>query len=89
MRRLALLSIIASIGASPVEAHCYRVWHYLKPQRCFTAFAPLPPLTKPTFPPVRIEIPLPSLEDIDWGQEGDERLRGIAKLREIGDGLRP
>jgi hypothetical protein len=31
----------------------------------------------------RIDIPLPDLRDIDWGQEGDEHLRGIALLRAL------
>jgi hypothetical protein len=29
----------------------------------------------------RIGIPLPDLLDIDWGQEGDDSLRGLALLR--------
>jgi hypothetical protein len=74
--------------ASPAEAarcHIYRVWHYPKPQRCFTAYAPVPrrhPVSRET-PPERIEILLPAL---DWNvcPDGDERLQGIAKLRALG-----
>jgi hypothetical protein len=38
---------------------------------------PLPPQRE------RIDIPVPDLSNIDWGQEGDEYLLGIAKLKAL------
>jgi len=69
--------------ATPADAcHIYRVWHYHKPQRCFTALAPHPQRTSSL--PERIMIPLP---DLNWVEcpPGDERLRGIAFLRALED----
>jgi hypothetical protein len=63
--------------ATPAEAHCYRIWHYPNPQRCFTALAP-------ALPPERERIALPTLEWIEC-PPGDERMWGIAKLRALGD----
>src|SRR5579864_1761885 len=77
--------------ATPADAHChiYRVWHYPKPQRCFTALAPLPVTKHASRPPEtfheRIDIPLPELE-WDVCPDGDDRLLGIAKLRALGNG---
>jgi hypothetical protein len=68
--------------ATPADAHCYRIWHYLKPQRCFTALAPL---HRTVLSRLRTEeIPLPDLNWIDCPL-GDERLRGIALLRDLKD----
>jgi hypothetical protein len=70
---------------TPAEAHCYRIWNYPKPQRCFTALAPriLPRfVNQPVLPPERIAIPLPTLEWIEC-PPGDERMWGIAKLRAL------
>jgi len=83
--------------ASPAEAKChiYSVWHYPKPQRCFTAYA-VPGITKlhpkidsqPVLPErieIKIEIPIPDLS-ADWGGGPvDERLLGIAKLRALSE----
>jgi len=85
--------------ASPAEAHCYRVWHYPKPQRCFTALAPEPIRNRGqrvselhqhvsalvSVAPERIEIPLPAL-NWDICPDGDERLQGIARLRALSEG---
>jgi hypothetical protein len=83
---------------SPAFAHChiYRVWHYPKPQRCFTALAPPRHIPEKLarreagFASVnesapfreRIDIPVP---DIDFSPcpEGDEKLLRIAKLRAL------
>jgi hypothetical protein len=69
--------------ATPAEAHCYRIWHYPKPQRCFTTLAPAKPASRipETF---RERITLPAL---DWVEcpPANERLRGIAFLRALRD----
>jgi hypothetical protein len=31
-------------------------------------------------------IPLPDLQNVDWGQPGDDQLRGLALLRALRDG---
>ena len=91
------LSILAtSMWTAKSEAHChiYRVWHFHKPQRCFTALAKRPVAelspelsTKPERKvpnQERIDIPVPSL-DFNACPEGDGRLVGIAKLRALED----
>ena len=84
--------------ATPAEAHCYRIWRYPKPQRCFTALAPEPIRNRgqrvsvlhqhvsasASLPPERIGT-LPSLDSFVPCPDGDERLRGIAFLRALGD----
>ena len=91
--------------ATPAEAcHKFSRWHYPWPQRCEVfhvkqkggvAFART---ERPKYP--RIEKApgavasvtggaLPSLEVIDWGASGDDRLRGIALLRDLNDSPRP
>jgi hypothetical protein len=73
------------------------VWHYHKPQRCFTALVEqvknnsqrVSMIThqnpaSPTETQERIEIPIPTM---DWKvcPDGDERLQGIARLRALGE----
>jgi hypothetical protein len=85
-RPCILLSTVLAV--TPASAHCFHIWHYPKPQKCFTALAPqrvsmLPP--ERTVPKQeRIEIALPSLEFVPC-QEGDDYLQGIAKLRQLYD----
>jgi hypothetical protein len=76
--------------ATPTQAACHKfsIWHYRTPQRC-RAIAYVPQkhearfVRPPSVPPERIDIPLPDLSVIDWGQEGDEHLRGLALLRAL------
>ena len=82
-------------GSALAKCHIFRVWHYSKPQRCFTALAPLPVFhmkqtdAKPasrvpeTFQQ-RIEIPIPDML-FEAAPDGDERLQGIAKLHALMD----
>ena len=87
---LAITSLLPSPAAA--KCHLFSVWHYPKPQRCFTALAPEPRMTihlRPLPPerirdePKRIGIPLPQLDDITWGTTGPDELRAIALLREL------
>jgi hypothetical protein len=61
------------------------VWHYPKPQRCFTALISTKHALRmlETFHE-RIDIPLP---DLIWAEcpSGDERMLGIARLRAMED----
>jgi hypothetical protein len=82
--------ILALLAANPATAQCrkFSVWRYPWPQRCFTAqrvsaFAPIPP-ERTEKPSEQITIPLPPLL-FEVCQDGDERLRGIAKLRGLMD----
>ena len=94
--------VLAVLAATPAKAHCYKVWHYHTPQMCSQgriAYKPwrvsaLPrhvsalPRHTPTIIKVIPEqkVITPSLDDIDWGRVGDERLKGIAELRALSDG---
>jgi hypothetical protein len=92
--------MLAIAPAQAAKCHIYSIWHYKKPQRCFTAYANKPVFSyaKPAsrvpgtsqerIDPVReqrIEIPIP---DMNWTPcpDADERWLGIAKLRALGDG---
>jgi len=80
--------LLLLILATPVHAcHLYRVWHYPKSQKCFTALTYAKPASRPheTF---RERINIMMLPALDWTAcpDGDERLQGIAKLRALSDG---
>jgi hypothetical protein len=50
-------------------------------------FAPFAPFATFTPNQERIpNIPLPDLQNVDWGQPGDDQLRGLALLRALRDG---
>jgi hypothetical protein len=84
---------MTSFSPSPAAAKChlFSVWHYPKPQKCFTALAlfhmkqDLKPASRSleTFQE-RIEIILPPLEFTPC-PDGDERFQGIAKLHALMD----
>ena len=100
LRRLCKAAAVSMVCYhSPVEAaacHHYRVWHYPKPQRCYTALAPVRPLKAVMLSEARTEpetrtnretptIPLPDLGNITWGTVGPDELRAIALLRALYD----
>lgn len=91
MKKLALVLIIVLTAAPAQACRKFSVWHYPYRQRCYTALAPLPQRTKPasripeTFHERINPIPVPELEWLPC-PIGDERLRGIAILREMQDG---
>jgi len=78
--------VILLLLATPADAHCYHIWHYPKPQKCFTALAPESIRLRSTpVPPKRItDLPLPALEWVEC-PPGEERMEGIAKLRALED----
>jgi hypothetical protein len=82
---------MTSMWPNPAAAKChlFSVWHYPKPQKCFTALAPR--RTEPVqhsserfSTEERIDIALPPLEFIPC-PDGDERFQGIAKLHALMD----
>ena len=85
--------MILLLLTTPADAHCYHIWHYPKPQKCFTALAPEQIRKRSSHPtigvtgvtPERImDLPLPALNWIEC-PPGDERMFGIAKLRALED----
>ena len=92
---LSILAIATSTTKS--ESHCYSVWRFPYPQRCFTAQAPVHIRTYHDAPTGnagmsrerQIKLPLPAMElplpamDFPICPEGDERLKGIAFLRAL------
>lgn len=75
------------------DAHCYSIWKYPTPQRCgvHAAQYKLPP--SPPQPPFKVvepqpqfDIPLPSLEGMEFPPdclaEWCQRLKGVGMLRE-------
>ncbi len=101
LRRPCKAGILIStvLAASPASAKChlFSVWHYPKPQRCFTALAPEPrmaihlrpnPATNQEQSEEQTEIPV-ILLPFEPAPDGDERLRGIALLRDLMSASRP
>jgi hypothetical protein len=87
----ATILILVILAASPASAKCrlFSVWHYPWPQMCVSAShryvsasVPLPP-ERTTPNQERIEIPLPLLDNIIWGEVGPDELHGIALLRDL------
>jgi hypothetical protein len=76
--------------SNPSEAAChhYRYWAFNFSQHCRAVAYVQERVSRHPLPLIheRIEIPLPSLENIDWGLKGDDRWRGIALLRALSDG---
>jgi hypothetical protein len=78
--------IVALSQASPAQAcRLYSIWHYNFRQHCpvavAMALAPQQPSRPPSAPPP-VEIPLPSLEHMEFPPDSDdERLKGVGLLR--------
>jgi hypothetical protein len=68
--RAGLVGLAALTLASPAHAcRLHTIWHFPFKQRCpVVALAPRRPPPLPHHPPSRIEISLPALNDIEWGQ---------------------
>jgi hypothetical protein len=78
MRWTALALLLAS---TPVEAHCYSVWHYPWPQRCGAIRDNTRIGLHHVLSLDRPEIPLPSLAQADLdGGEADELTRARLEL---------
>ena len=86
-----LISTVLAASPATAKCHLFSVWRFPFPQRCFTALAPEPRMAihlRPN-PPERtvpnqeqIEIPV-ILLPFEPAPDGDERLRGIALLRDL------
>jgi hypothetical protein len=91
--RAGLAGLTALILVSPASAACHRfsVWHYPTPQRCHGMYrADVSPSggksgmrTGGTQVPPPAYVPLPALDDIDWGKPAqlDEATLGRLMLR--------
>lgn len=67
------------IFVSPAYAcRLHSIWRFPWPQRCPVELAVRPPLPHR---PTSIEIPLPALTGIDWGDPADEQTLGRLLLR--------
>lgn len=81
---MLVLVLVASIGVERAHggASCrvFSVWRYPWPQHC--PRRPRPRVTRVGARVEAVEIPLPSLEGIEWGNAStDERLTGMSLLR--------
>jgi hypothetical protein len=76
-------SLLGLIVVAPAEAACHKFsyWAYPWPQRCPTIVTPARIIRGAQAPPPAINISLPTLTSIDWGETADERLRGMVALR--------
>jgi len=83
--------VVLTIGVTPVQAHCFRVWNYPTPQHCGGVYNRA---TKSKLYPIEVaplparEIPLPDLSGI-WEnnapqitQDQLDHLKGIGLLRQ-------
>jgi hypothetical protein len=94
--------MILTTSVCATEAHCFSRWYYPYPQQCrklgpsfirrvqVNLEQTAPKQEQPTniivIPLIHPHPSWPTLEDIDWGHVGDERMEGIAKLRALGNG---
>jgi len=79
----AVLAAILLLFSTPAEAcHRFHYWAYPFAQRC-PSVGPEPQAVPV---PAAIEIPLPDLTEITWGETGDARLAGISMLRALNGG---
>jgi hypothetical protein len=82
--------IAITLATSSAGAHCYRVWRYPTPQRCFTAYVPaaLQRRADEQDHDWNVEITkLPPTWNLDerievTAPEDSERARGLNKLKE-------
>jgi hypothetical protein len=90
MKRLVLLLItVGTITSEPAfGCHLYSHWAYPFRQRCpvhaarYVARVPPPPHRPPTLlEKIDVTIPLPGLNNIDWGRPADEQTIGRVLLR--------
>jgi hypothetical protein len=77
------LAAVLLLFSTPAEAcHRFHHWAYPFPQRCPSAG----PESQAVPVPASVEIPLPDLTEITWGETGDARLAAIAMLRALNGG---
>jgi hypothetical protein len=84
MKRAPLAVIAITLATDPAAAHCYRVWRYPTPQRCFTAYAPeaLQHRAEEQDRDWKVEITrLPPTWNLDEPEDPD-RAKGLNKLKE-------
>jgi len=84
-----LLIIALVLLPTSCQARCFSIWHYPWAQKCGLHQSSSKLIRAREHPQIiqeqKEEMPLPDLTSIDWGEEGPERLRGIALLRALAD----
>lgn len=78
---LAILLFFALTQPASACKH-FSIWHYNFPQPCPIGSSE----TKAVLAPATPEIPLPDLSNINWGEEGDDRVAAAARLHALSDG---
>jgi hypothetical protein len=80
----ALLAILLFFALSQPASACrhFSIWRYNFPQPCPIGS----PTAKTASEPVTQEIPLPALNNIDWGKVGDDRLAAVARMHALNGG---
>jgi hypothetical protein len=82
MRSLLVILIFFALAEPAAACRHFSIWHYNFPQPCLidrreTQAAPAP---------AALDISLPDLSKITWGETGDGRLTAIGKLRVLSSG---
>ena len=83
-RMISPLVILIFFALAELAAACrrYSIWHYNFPQPCLSDR----PVAQAAPGPAALDIPLPDLTEINWGETGDGRLTAIRKLRVLNSG---
>lgn len=81
MRAAIVATVILTSNPAWAGCHRFSIWHYPWRQTC--RVTPIIPVAfeAPLPEPRPIEIPIPSLTDIDWGSPPDDDTRGRLMLR--------
>lgn len=91
MSRLAIaMALLALASQADAKCHIYSIWRFPTPQRCEAAkvvaqrtVEPPPKPTEPAYEGPITDIPLPSLEHMEFPPDStNERLKGLGLLRE-------
>ena len=82
MRSLLVILIFFELAEPASACGRYSIWHYNFPQPCLSDR----PEAQAAPAAAALDIPLPDLTEINWGETGDGRLTAIGKLRVLSSG---
>jgi hypothetical protein len=77
MRSLLVILVFFTLAEPAAACRRYSIWHYNFPQPCLSDR----PMAQAA--PAALDIPLPDLTAINWGETGDGRLAAIGRLRAL------